>query len=58
MSLTPGTNLDGYDVLDSFGAGGVGEVYCARDSVMKCEVSDQGPAARTDYVRIPGKLMR
>ena len=39
MSLTPGTRLGHYDVLGALGAGGMGEVYRARDTRLSRDVA-------------------
>jgi Tol biopolymer transport system component len=39
MALTAGTKLDSYEVLGLLGAGGMGEVYRARDPVLKRQVA-------------------
>src|SRR5271165_5588831 len=39
MALAPGTKLDSYEVLGLLGAGGMGEVYRARDPILKREVA-------------------
>ncbi len=39
MSLTPGTRLGSYDVLALIGAGGMGEVYRARDTKLNRDVA-------------------
>ncbi|MGH9443727.1 MAG: serine/threonine-protein kinase, partial [Thermoanaerobaculia bacterium] len=39
MSLTPGTRLGPYEVLSPIGAGGMGEVYRAKDSKLKRDVA-------------------
>src|SRR5437879_6098502 len=39
MSLSSGVRLGPYEILDAIGAGGMGEVYRARDLVLKREVA-------------------
>src|SRR6516165_10042263 len=39
MALTSGTSLGPYEILAPIGAGGMGEVYRARDTKLKREVA-------------------
>jgi serine/threonine protein kinase len=39
MQLAAGTKLDGYEIIGLLGAGGMGEVYRARDPALKREVA-------------------
>ena len=66
MSLASGARLGSYDVLAPIGAGGMGEVYRARDTRLKRDValkvlpeafaSDPVPMAR--FHREPGVYFR
>jgi serine/threonine protein kinase len=40
MSLAAGTRLGVYEVLEPIGAGGMGEVYRARDTKLQRDVAD------------------
>ncbi len=39
MSLSPGTRLGPYEILSAIGAGGMGEVYRARDTRLERDVA-------------------
>jgi serine/threonine protein kinase len=39
MSLTPGTRLDHYEIVEMIGKGGMGEVYRARDTRLPRDVA-------------------
>jgi serine/threonine protein kinase len=39
MSLIPGTRLGPYEIKSALGVGGMGEVYCARDTKLNRDVA-------------------
>ena len=39
MPISPGTKLGHYDVVEAIGAGGMGEVYRARDTKLERDVA-------------------
>ena len=56
MSLRTGVRLGAYEVVSHLGAGGMGEVYRARDTRLQSRRRHQGPARR--FAHDPERLAR
>ncbi|HXV61982.1 MAG TPA: protein kinase, partial [Vicinamibacteria bacterium] len=56
MSLIPGTKLAHYEVVESIGAGGMGEVYRARDTKLGREVAIK--VLPEEFAKDEGRLTR
>ncbi len=56
MSLTSGTKLGSYEILAAIGAGGMGEVYRARDNKLEREVAIK--VLPEEFTQHPQKLAR
>ena len=54
MNLTPGTRIGVYEIVGLLGAGGMGEVYRARDAKLQRDVAIKilPPAFATDPDRL------
>ena len=56
MNLSPGTKLGGYEIVDTIGVGGMGEVYRARDWKLQRDVAIK--VLPTDFARDPDRVAR
>ena len=53
MAVTPGTRLGPYEIGAPLGAGGIGEVYKARDTRLDRGRCHQGPVPAQTLCRVP-----
>ena len=51
MTLSAGTRLGPYEIVSAVGAGGMGEVYRARDTRLEREVAVKVLSPRSDQLR-------
>jgi serine/threonine-protein kinase len=59
MALAPGSRLGGYDVVEPLGAGGMGEVYRARDVKLRRDIALKVlPRELADDAERRGRLLR
>jgi serine/threonine protein kinase len=56
MAIAPGTRFNHYEILSSIGAGGMGEVYRARDTRLDREVAIK--VLTPDVAKATGRLLR
>ena len=52
MHIFPGARLGPYSVVETVGAGGIGEVYRARDTRLKRDVAARSSRGRGHRTRI------
>ena len=56
MALEAGTKLGPYEILSPIGAGGMGEVYRAKDTKLHREVAINDVPAFRNHLRLSHKL--
>ena len=56
MALETGTKLGPYEILSPLGAGGMGEVYLAKDTKLDREVAIKDVPAFLNHLRLSHKL--
>ncbi len=56
MTLSPGDKFGPYELIAAIGKGGMGEVYCARDTTLKRDVALKVLPAT--FLRDPERMAR